>query len=184
MIDIDTQFLREEVIKELAVTEGLYNPYDRDTNVRIVEDIRKAIDNLADGTMPSATHIAEIAVATNENVQIRDFLMGLRLEKDIDYIGLYLQTLGNTIKKDMALPIATVFASYLYQYEESQHAKDMINEVLQINPDYSLAKLLKEAFDKQFPCNFLTDMAEAVHEKVIDGIYELDDKEINNDSNN
>ena len=66
MIDLD--ILRTEVDSAIATVE--YNPDDRDTNVRIVEDIRTAITQLADGIFPSAQHIAEVAVATNENIQL------------------------------------------------------------------------------------------------------------------
>ena len=184
MIDIDTEFLREEVNTEITTRKGLYNPEDRDTNVRIVEDIRKTIDNLADGIEPSAKHIAEVAVATNRNVAIRDFLIGIRLEKDMDYVGQYLQALGNVIKKDMCVPIAAVFATYLYEKEEFDYAKGMITEILTIDPNYSLAKLLKEAFEKNIPSSFARSMAEAVHKKVIDEIYELDKQEIANDNSN
>jgi hypothetical protein len=94
MIDLDV--LRNEV--DSAIASIKYNPSDRDTNVRIVEDIRNAITQLADGVIPSAQHIAEVAVATNENIQIRDFLMGVQLEKNIDYVGAYVSLLGNAIK--------------------------------------------------------------------------------------
>jgi len=58
MIDLDV--FRTEVDSAIASVE--YNPDDRDTNVRIVEDIRNAITQLADGVIPSAQHIAEVAV--------------------------------------------------------------------------------------------------------------------------
>ena len=95
--------MREDVQLEINELDGKYNPLDRDTNVRIVEDVRKAVDGIADGVLPSAKHIAEIAIATNENLQIRDFLMGLRLEKDTDYIGTYLSVIGNVITKDKCI---------------------------------------------------------------------------------
>jgi len=81
MLDLDYDLLRNEVKQQLTAQEGTYNPDDRDTNVRIVEDIRKAVDGIADGVVPSAQHIAEVAIATNENLQIRDFIMGMHLEK-------------------------------------------------------------------------------------------------------
>ena len=129
MIDIDYDPLRNEVKDELINQENKYNPNDRDTNVRIVEDIRKAVDGVADGVIPSAQHIAEVAIATNENLQIRDFLMGVQLEKDIDYVGEYIALLGNVVVKDKAIPLATVFSGYLYQIEKVDEAKAMLVEV-------------------------------------------------------
>ena len=182
MIDTDYDLLREQVKSELLTQDGKYNPDDRDTNVRIVEDIRKAIDAVADGVVPSATHIAEVAIATNANLQIRDFIMGIHLEKDIDYIGQYISLLGNVIVKDKAVPLATVFCGYLYQVEEVEQAKAMLLDVLNLNPDYALAKLLSRVFEAEWPADEFGKMAQQLHSKVVDTIYAIDTDEVNNDN--
>ena len=182
MIDTDYDLLREQVKSELLTQDGKYNPDDRDTNVRIVEDIRKAIDALADGVIPSAQHIAEVAIATNENLQIRDFIMGVQLEKDIDYVGKYLELLGNVITKQTAIPLATIFCGYLYQTEETEQAKTMLLEVLTLNPEYPLAKLLSRVFDAQWEPSEFSKMAQQLHSKVVDTIYAIDVEEVNNDN--
>jgi hypothetical protein len=184
MIDLDNlDALRNEVKQELTKQQGTYNPYDRDTNVRIVEDIRKAIDDVADGIMPTATHIAEVAIATNENLQIRDFIMGVHLEKDINYIGEYVSLLGNVIVKDKAIPLATIFAGYLYQTNQILNADLMLVDVLNTQPDYPLAKLLRRVFDANWAPEEFTKMAQSLHSKVIDTIYAIDVEEIDNDNN-
>ena len=182
MVEIDYDLLREQVKSELINQEGRYNPDDRDTNVRIVEDIRKAVDGMADGVVPSAQHIAEVAIATNENLQIRDFIMGMHLEKDIDYIGEYISLLGNVIVKDKAIPLATIFCGYLYQVEEIEEAKTMLLQVLTLNPEYPLAKLLSRVFDAQWAPSEFTKMAQQLHSKVVDTIYAIDVEEVNNDN--
>jgi len=182
VIDTDYDLLREQVKSELLTQDGKYNPDDRDTNVRIVEDIRKAIDAVADGIVPSATHIAEVAIATNANLQIRDFIMGVHLEKDIDYIGQYISLLGNVIVKDKAVPLATVFCGYLYQTEEIEQAKTMLLEVLTLNPDYALAKLLARVFAAEWAPSEFSKMAQVLHSKVVDTIYAIDTEEVSNDN--
>jgi hypothetical protein len=182
MIAIDYNPLRNEVKDELVNQEGIYNPDDRDTNVRIVEDIRKAIDGLADGVIPSAKHIAEVAIATNENLSIRDFLMGVQLEKDIDYVGEYISLLGNVIVKDKAIPLATVFCGYLYQTEEIDKAKTMLIDVLTLNPEYALAKLLNRVFTAGWPAESFKAMAEQLHSKVVDSIYAIEAEEVADDN--
>lgn len=181
MLDLDYDSLRNEVKDELTKQDGKYNPDDRDTNVRIVEDIRKAIDSVADGVVPSAQHIAEVAIATNENLQIRDFLMGVQLEKNIDYVGEYISLLGNVIVKDKAVPLATVFCGYLYQIEKIDEAKAMILEVLNLKPDYALAGLLNRVFHAEWAPSEFTKMAQQLHSKVVDTIYAVETKEIDSD---
>ena len=173
--------LREEVKSELINQESKYNPDNRNTNVRIVEDIRKAIDDIADGVIPSAQHIAEVAIATNKNLQIRDFLMGVQLEKDIDYVGEYIALLGNVVVKDKAVPLATVFSGYLYQIEKVDEAKAMLVEVLNLNPNYPLAGLLNRVYQAQWDPSELKQMALQLHHKVVDSIYEIDAQEVDND---
>ena len=182
MIDIDYNPLRNEVKDELVNQEGTYNPDDRDTNVRIVEDIRKAIDGLADGVIPSAKHIAEVAIATNDNLNIRDFLMGVQLEKDIDYVGEYISLLGNVIVKDKAVPLATVFCGYLYQTDDTELAKTMLLDVLTLNPEYALAKLLSRVFAAEWPAESFKEMAEQLHSKVVDSIYSIEVQEVSDDN--
>jgi len=182
MVKIDYDLLREQVKSELIDQEGRYNPNDRDTNVRIVENIRVAINELADGTIPSAQHIAEVAIATNENLQIRDFIMGVQQEINIDYVGEYISLLGNVIVKDKAIPLATVFCGYLYQVEEIEEAKTMLLQVLTLNPEYPLAKLLSRVFDAQWEPSELGKMAQTLHPKVVDTIYAIDVEEVNNDN--
>ena len=180
MIDIDV--LRNEVDSAIASVE--YNPNDRDTNVRIVEDIRNAITQLADGVIPSAQHIAEVAVATNENIQIRDFLMGVQLEKNIDYVGAYVSLLGNTIKKDKVIPLATVYCGLLYQVGEKEDAKEFLSNVLDISPEYSLALLLQRVFTAGWEPSGFQRMAEELHEKVVASIYETQEATSDNSSSN
>ena len=182
MVEIDYDLLREQVKSELINQEGRYNPNDRDTNVRIVENIRVAINELADGTIPSAQHIAEVAIATNENLQIRDFIMGVQQEINIDYVGEYISLLGNVIVKDKAVPLATVFCGYLYQVEEIEEAKTMLLQVLTLNPEYPLAKLLSRVFDAQWAPIELTKMTQTLHSKVVDTIYAIEVEEVNNDN--
>jgi hypothetical protein len=184
MLNLNYDTLRLEVKDELIKQDGMYNWADRDTNVRIVEDIRKAVDNIADSIIPSAKHIAEVAIATNENPQIRDFIMGLHIEKDIEYIGEYVSLLTNVIIKEKVVPLATVFCGYLYQVNNIQEAKNSLTIVLNENPNYYLAKQLRQIFDANWLPEMFTIMAQQLHPKVVNKIYEIDNKEINNDNNN
>ena len=167
--------LREEVKSELINQAGKYNPDDRNVNVRIVENIRTAINELADGIIPSAEHIAEVAIATNDNLQIRDFLMGVQLETSIDYVGEYVSLLGNVIEKEKAIPLATIFCGYLYQTEQEEYASEFLDNVLEIKPDYPLAILLRRVFNTKWEPSELKKMAEFLHPKVVDGIYNTKD---------
>jgi hypothetical protein len=108
--------------------------------------------------------------------------MGVQQEINIDYVGEYITLLGNVIVKDKAVPLATVFCGYLYQVEEIEEAKTMLLQVLTLNPEYPLAKLLSRVFDAQWAPSEFGKMAQTLHSKVVDTIYAIDVEEISNDN--
>jgi hypothetical protein len=178
------QELRAEVDVELLAQTGLYNPDSKETNVRIINDIRASLCNMRANIAPEAKHIAEVAIATNENLQIRDFLMGINTEaSDTTFspedVYDYLLLIGTTVNKQIAVPIATVFAAHLYERDKAD-AKNAIQEVLSISPDYSLANLLNRVFTADIDADFLKVMASDLHGKVLELIY---DKETDDNDN-
>lgn len=176
------QELRTDVATELSAQSGLYNPEDKDTNIRIINDIRKTIADMGNNIAPDARHIAEVVIAANENIQMRDFLMGLSAEPlDTNDVFDYLLLVGGTAVKEKAVPIATVFAAHLYE-RDKEGAKDTIREVLAINPEYSLANLLNRVFTADIDAAFLKVMASDLHSKVLDIIYEKETDDNDNSS--
>jgi hypothetical protein len=180
------QDLRAEVDIELLAQTGLYNPEDRKTNIRIVSDIRASLCNMRANIAPEAKHIAEVAIATNENVQIRDFLMGINSEaSDTTFseedVYEYLLLIGTTVNKQIAVPVATVFAAHLYERDKTE-AKNAIKEVLEVNPDYALANLLNRTFASDIDAGFLKAIASDLHSQVLNMIYERETDDNNNSS--
>jgi hypothetical protein len=180
------QELRVDVDIELLAQSGLYNPEDKETNVRIINDIRASLCNMRANIAPEAKHIAEVAIATNENVQIRDFLMGINSEaSDITFseedVYEYLLLIGTTVNKQIAVPVATVFAAHLYERDKTE-AKNAIKEVLEVNPDYALANLLNRTFASDIDAGFLKAMASDLHSQVLNMIYERETDDNNNSS--
>jgi hypothetical protein len=108
--------------------------------------------------------------------------MGVQLEKDIDYVGEYISLLGNVIVKDKAVPLATVFCGYLSQTEEIEQAKIMLLEVLKLDSEYALAKLLNRVFDANWPSESFKAMAEQLHSQVVNTIYAIETEEVTDDN--
>lgn len=153
----------------LALTKVEYDWQDTKTNLRLVDEIRNSIDtlNFDENVVPSATHIAEVAVACGEYLQIRDFLMGVRTEKHPAQVALYLNLLKEVLDDKHAVPFATVLSSYLYQFDMSEEAQKELNIALTIEPDYSLAVLLKRVYDAQWPSFMMEQMASDLHQQVL-----------------
>lgn len=167
-----TEEMRNAVISELLIADNEYNPDNKADNISVVEDIRKAVLDMADGVSPSAQHIAKVAVATNKNIQVRDFIMGLRQEVDYRFVGAYLEYVTELIKKDYAAPLATVLSSYFYEAGDSEQTEELLQQVLEVDPEYSLAKLLMRVVKAGWGGDSMATMAKELHQKVVDGIYE------------
>ena len=168
--------VRDLVDIELLSLIGGYNPEDTKNNLRILEDIRKSCKDMGEGKKPTPEHIAEIGIATNENVQIRDFLMGLRVEEQqvAENSFDYLLYLGSTLKKEICVPIATVFTTYLYEIGQQNVARETLSDILELKPDYGLARLLREFFARGVPQEMMSEMANQLHKEVIKKIQEGD----------
>ena len=163
--------VRDLVDIELLSLAGGYDADDAANNVRILNDIRKSVKDMGKGIYPKPEHIAEVAIAANENLQMRDFLLGLRIEKDIaEYSFNYLHYLGLVLKKEICIPIAAVFSTYIYELGQKDEANRVLDEILEVNPNYSLARLLKQFFGNDVPEEMMTEMANDLHNAVIRNI--------------
>ena len=163
--------IRDLVDIELLSLAGGYSPDDAENNMRIVNDIRKSVKDMGKGIYPKPEHIAEVALATNGNLQMRDFLLGLRIEKDIaEHSFDYLHYLGLVLKKEICVPIAAVFSTYIYELGKKDAANEVLVEILEVNPTYSLALLLQRWFANDVPTEMMTEMAHDLHAQVIKNI--------------
>jgi len=57
----------------------------------------------------------------------------------------------------------------------------MLLEVLTLNPDYALAKLLSRVFLAEWAPSEFGKMAQQLHAKVVETIYAIDSEEVSND---
>lgn len=163
--------LQQDVLLELVTVK--YDWQDTDNNIRIVEEMRRSIDGFQEEKidLPSARHIAEVAVACKEHIQMRDFLMGVRKEKPAPQIAAYLTMLVDALDQDYAVPFATVLSSYLYEFDMKQEAVDTISLVFKTDPDYSLAQLLSRVYEAGWDPAEMGAMANQLHDEVVKIIY-------------
>ena len=156
--------IKAEVEEKINAIE--YNWIDTPTNVRIMNEIRENVDNLPD-TLPSAKHIAEVAVSCGEYLQLRDFLLGLYVEKPKDKVISYLALLNDILDEDWAVPTITVLSSYMYEMEQTDSARELLNKALEIDPEYALANLLNRVYNAGWPAHMLTEMSHNLHDNIV-----------------
>ena len=162
--------LKKAIAQELPNVN--YKWQDTDTNIRLAEEVREYVDGMAldNPVIPTAKHIAEVAIACRDYFNFRDFLMGLRAEKPSPNVATYLTLVRETLEPQQALPFITVLSSYLFEFEQVEEAKAQINLALDINPEYSLAQLLKRVYNQWSP-ESMVEMAQTLHQSVVDTLY-------------
>jgi len=110
-----------------------------------------------------------IAYALENNLQLRDYLMGLTRD------GLSVESVAGilTVMLDLfksayrsTYTIETVLASYMYRLGDSAGALVMLANG--ISRDYSLAKLLLRVFDQGLAPDNFAIMAQELHGKVVE----------------
>jgi len=110
-----------------------------------------------------------IAYALENNLQLRDYLMGLTRD------GLSVESVAGilTVMLDLfksayrsTYTIETVLASYMYRLGDSAGALVMLANG--ISRDYSLAKLLLRVFDQGLAPDTFAIMAQELHGKVVE----------------
>ncbi len=135
--------------------------------------IRNTYASYLDGTTVTKEMADQIAFLVRNEIQLRDFMLGLSSEyhDDIAQYGAFLETLINECGElDKAYPLLTILAPTYYQAGNSDLAKVAVNDVLEINPDYSLAKLLARVFTSGAPTDMFSEMVKELHPKVVEGL--------------
>ena len=111
---------------------------------------------------PTVEHIAQVTVALDKDIQLRDFLLGLPSEYSVEDVNNYLGYFWDSVPKEYIAPIASVLASNLYSVERLDDAKEMLA--------MALANLLTRVFNSHWPAGAFIAMTEELHPKVKAGM--------------
>lgn len=169
----DVKLLRNKVSNEIELAESLLEISDDNHSVarEVIAEIPAVLEGVANGIMPSAEHIARVAITACKDIQFRDFLLGAFTEYESNAVGAWLEIVSGSVKKDYAYPVVTVLSTYYYRDDKQKEAADMVEEVLNHNPEYSLAKLLSRIYPV-FSAENMETMAGELHPKVKAIIFE------------
>lgn len=157
---------KADVLTEIAQFKEVYDPWDDEQNKSIALNIYDQIDRFIDGTEPTAKEIAEVTVAINKHIQVRDLLMGLPVERDIQFVGSWAAFVAKLTPIEYAAPIASIISSLYYSIGDTTEANKYLGVAYQSNPSYSLAKLLDRVYQTGWPEGAFNNMRNELHGKV------------------
>lgn len=132
-----------------------------------LDKVIKQISEQTGEILIASDDVKIIAYALENNLQLRDYLMGLTSD------GLSVESVTNILRVMVVLiksaelpayPVETVLASYMYRLGDSD-ALMMLNAGL--NKNYSLAQLLQRVMNANWSPSMFAKMAEELHSKVV-----------------
>jgi len=116
--------------------------------------------------------LATITYAVNNDLQIRDYFLGLPSEYDMQVCVDFVNYLTRVTNNDECYAYDTISAMYQIEKGNTEFAKSLLAVAESINPNYNLMKLAKRILTAEWPGSALTTMREELHSKVVDIITE------------
>jgi len=157
---------KSDVLLEIAQFENVYDMDNDEQNKSIALNIYDQIDRFVDGTEPTAEEVAKVTVAMNKHIQVRDFVLGLPKERDIQFVGSWAAFVGKSTPTEYAAPIATIISSLYYSVGDKEEATRYLGLAYASDPTYSLAKLLDRVYQAGWESTGFESMRNELHDQV------------------
>jgi hypothetical protein len=157
---------KSDVLLQIAQFENVYDIDNDEQNKSIALNIYDQIDRFVDGTEPTAEEVAKVTVAMNKHIQVRDFVLGLPKERDIQFVGSWAAFVGKSTPTEYAAPIATIISSLYYSVGDKEEATRYLGLAYASDPTYSLAKLLDRVYQAGWESTGFESMRNELHDQV------------------
>lgn len=139
------------------------------------QDGVQAIDELVSAELDKQEYppqaLANAVYALNENLQLRDYFLGLAKCDDLEVMTAVAVNVINQVDNEMdKVPFYTCLSAFYYELSANESAKEALSFALQINSNYGLAKLLYRVIDAGWSGTEFGAMRKELHSKVVEGI--------------
>jgi len=127
------------------------------------EEVLAAIDSF---TKEYDVNNAEQNKSIALNVYVRDFLLGIAKERDVNHVGSWAAYVGNRTPRLYDVPMATILSSLYFSEGDEEQANHYLGVALEINPEYSLAVLLNRVYQSGWAPEGFSSMRNHLHDLV------------------
>ena len=139
-----------------------------------IELIHDSIMTFEDG-LPHAD-ISAIIYAINNEIQIRDYFLGLPDTFSIETCKAFLTYISDSVDESERYSVDTILSAYFFETGNTEMSVALLATALDTKPDYSLALLLKRVIEANWSPDSFRTMREELHPKVIAGLEEMSDQ--------
>ena len=134
--------------------------------------INNSIRNIYNELPVQDSDIEKIIFAVNNDLQIRDYLIGLPNSYTLSECSEFVDYLARMAGDENRYAFDTVNAMYQYEMENVQACQRLISQSYEANPDYSLTNLVKRVLIAGWPSDSFASMRQELAPKVLDNILE------------
>ncbi len=138
-----------------------------------VDLIHDSIMNFEDGLSPET--ISKLIYSINNEIQIRDYLLGIPATFPMDTCKAFLSYIADSVDGAERYSLQTILSCYFFETEDMELSALFLASALDIKSDYSLALLIKRVIEAQWPSSAFVQMRSELHEKVIEGLEDMHD---------
>ena len=141
------------------------------------QDGVQAIDELVSAELDKQEYpqqaLANAVLAMNENLQLRDYFLGLAKCDNLEVMTAVAVNVINQVDNEIdKVPFYTCLSAFYYEIGANESAKEALSFALQLNSDYGLAKLLYRVYEAGWSGEQFGAMRKELHAKVVKGIAE------------
>ena len=142
------------------------------TRGEAIEAIDASIFNVTNGIDLNDSTVEVIVFAVNNDLQIRDYLIGLPNSYTLEQCSEFVDYLARMAGDENRYAFDTVNAMYNYELENTKACQRLITQAYEANPDYSLTKLVQRVLQAGWPSTSFASMRNELAPKVIENINE------------
>jgi hypothetical protein len=150
---------------ETNMTTTLTRGEAKDTIDFAIEQFINEIE-VSDGMLETITY------AVNNDLQIRDYFLGLPADHGMQVCVDFVNYLSRVTNEQQGYAYDTISAMYHIERGNVELAKSLLAIAEKNNPDYNLMKLAKRVISAEWDGKMLTQMREELHAKVVEFISE------------
>jgi hypothetical protein len=136
--------------------------------------INNSIMDFQDGL--SSETISKLIYSINNEIQIRDYLLGLPSVYSLETCKSFLSYVGASVDESESYSLLTILSAYFYEQNEIELSAISLATALEIKPDYSLAKLLDRVYEAGWSADSFVKMRNELHDKVVEGLEEMSEE--------
>ena len=142
----------------------------REAKIAVDTFINHYLANTSEDVQPE-TIVSIQAALTGQDLQIRDYLLGLTLEYPLDQLTEAVSIMGEFLPEGNRASVYSVLSAYSFQSGDTNKAQDYLSLAFADDSSYSLALLLQRVYNSGMwtPESF-EKMAQELHSKVVAGL--------------